>query len=184
MKRFLPILLIPLFIYSCKIGCKTKSEYNTPKKEHVFKSRIHMTYRQPYCGGARPSPEMEKGTIVDFRNKEFVIKVGNSNHDSIPVLKRVMTDEHGVFQLNLPKGDYVIVFPHKAQSYESFKKEELKNFEGKQLQLTNEDCLKEYWERADGKFSVSDESDYDVEIRRTCYADFNYCMQYTGPLPP
>lgn len=184
MKRYIPLLLISVLFYGCRIGCKSKSDYKRPEKQESFKTKIHMTFRQPYCGGASPTPEMERGSILDFRSKEFVIKQGASNHDSIPILKRVMTDEQGNILINLPKGDYAIILPHKAQSFENFKKEELKKFEGRQLKLTNEDCLREYWLRADGKISVRNDSIFELEIRRTCYADFNYCMQYTGPLPP
>lgn len=166
----------------CKTACKDEAKYWKTDKE--FKSEIKMTYRQPYCGGARPSPEMELGTVHDFKHKEFVIKRGRTNHADMEIYKRVTTNENGVFELKLPKGEYAIILPHKAKSFEKFKKEELKKFENKQLKLASDDCLREYWLRADGKITVTGEAEYTVEIKRTCYSDYNYCMQYTGPLPP
>ena len=86
--------------------------------------------------------------------------------------------------LGLSEGDYSIYFANKVVPFEEFKQAELKKIEGKQLKLRSDDCLKEYWKKADGKIKVTGEAQYKVEIRRTCFADFNYCMQYTGPLRP
>ena len=66
------------------------------------KVRVHLTYTNSYCGGARPTPEIEED-----------IKTKRNLHDVHLVLKgkkhcKAFTDSTGAFTLPLKPGKYKI----------------------------------------------------------------------------
>lgn len=185
MKYIVPIIAI-IFLASCGTAKNGKGDSKDETKVTTHKVSMLIQYRQPYCGGARPTPEMEKGTLHPMANKEFFIKASASNHDSIPVFQYFKTDKDGRAELNLPDNFYAIFLKRKDMSFEAFKKAELKKYEGKNLEYTGDDsCLKLFWSAPDGFFSNNGEDvSHEFEIRKTCYSDFNFCMKYTGPLAP
>ena len=184
--KYLYILFALLFLSSCGTKKNATSESEDGTKLESHKVSMLIQYRKPYCGGARPSPEMEKGTLHPMANKEFFIKASASNHDSIPVFEYFKTDKDGRAEVYLPDNFYSIFQKRKDYTFEEFKKAELKRYEGKDLEYTGDDsCLKLFWSSPDGFFSNIGESvSHEFEVRSTCYSDFNFCMKFTGPYPP
>lgn len=182
MKQFIYILSLAL-LFSCG-SSKNVGNADSKKDKKEFDIELSVQYRKPYCGGARPTPEQERGFLMPYQNKEIALKIGTSNADSVKVYKKITTDEKGNVSIKLPAGTYAVVLPHKLVPYEEFKKNELEKFNGKQLKLYKEDCLIEFWKNADATIEVKESGSIQIEMRNTCYSGFNYCMQYTGPLPP
>lgn len=98
------------------------------------KKKISLTinYYKPYCGGARPTEEMEKDaqTPKPYTNKTVVIISESGKIDS------VKTDASGVIKLKLKAGTYKLY-----ETWRFYKKTpdntDLIRFEA--------DCLKEEW---------------------------------------
>lgn len=66
------------------------------------KSRVHVTYTNSYCGGARPTPEIEQEAITprDFHDVHMVFE-GRTR-------VKVKTDSAGNFTASLKPGKYKV----------------------------------------------------------------------------
>jgi hypothetical protein len=89
MKYIIPFIAI-ILLASC--GVKKNASSSEEAKLETHKVSMLIQFRAPYCGGARPTPEMEKGTLHPMANKEFFIKASSSNHESIPDFEYFKTD--------------------------------------------------------------------------------------------
>lgn len=93
-----------------------------------------MTYREPYCGGARPSPEMEEEAqkARPYARKKIILVSANGKVNSFK------TDAKGALNLKLQPGTYRV--------YESWR---YTHKTPKGLPLTNFDaeCLKTEWQK-------------------------------------
>ncbi|MBK8503642.1 MAG: hypothetical protein IPL46_16395 [Saprospiraceae bacterium] len=138
---------------------------------------------RPYCGGAAPSKEMEKGFITILPDQDFIIKKGVVNDDKVPVIVEVTADSIGRFSIALDTGRYLLIFPEKHATFEDFYQTQSK--ERPMLQPGPRDCFLAWWQRPDATFYISDTTSHvECTIRSTCDAGFNPCMYYTGPKRP
>lgn len=106
------------------------------------KVRIKLEQYIPYCGGARPTPEILKSaeTPVPYANKKLIIISPKGKIDT------VITDSSGNICKRLPYGTYKFFVPWK------FYKMIPPNTPENNLQM---DCLKEEWTKEDLKIIVS-----------------------------
>lgn len=93
-----------------------------------------VTFIQPYCGGARPSPEMEERaqTPQPYSNKTIVLRNGKGK------CLRVKTDSNGVVVTRLKAGEYKVLEVWRAGK---------KSPDGQSKQRYDSDCLKQEWNK-------------------------------------
>jgi hypothetical protein len=94
----------------------------------------------PYCGGARPSPEMEAAAQLaqPYANQKLFIVSDKGYKDS------VITDTEGYLKTNLKAGTYKI--------YEAWKFYK-KTPNGEALTDFDKECLKKEWKKEDLKIT-------------------------------
>lgn len=87
---------------------------STKKQGTEFSGKVQI--HQPYCGGAKPSPEVAKGTYSPYKSATFLIKTSMSN-DEKNIVAKITTDEKGEFKANLKPGSYVVIHQDKTLSF-------------------------------------------------------------------
>lgn len=104
---------------------------------------INMTYREPYCGGARPTAEMEEEAqkARPYARKKIIVVAANGKVSSFK------TDAKGILKLKLHAGTYRV--------YESWR---YAKKAPKALPLNNFDteCLKLEWQKEAFLIKVGD----------------------------
>lgn len=150
---------------------------------------IQALAHHPYCGGAAPSPEQEKGYVSPMSNKVFFLKKGVVNNETIPVLQKLITDENGLMQIeHLPAGDYCIIQEKKALSFSAFYAAMKVSDDNSTTKNRDEDCFRSWYERPEFSFKVEDTKKITETMSFTiymrCFTQGNPCIYYMGPLPP
>ena len=132
----------------------------------------------PYCGGAKPTPEMEKGRL-DPVDTVLITKVSSRKMSMI----QIPLDINGFAQIKLPKGDYNLFHKNKGLSIEELKKLYLPT-NNKWYTYKGDSCLMFYISTPDLGFKVSKKTEYKALFRSRCFTGVNPCIIYNGPLPP
>lgn len=146
------------------------------------KVSVFMEVYKPYCGGAKPTPEMAKGTRTPFSNEKVAVFKMSDDLKSFEIEKWIQLDSLGNWSGKLKLGNYIVFRSDKMLSIEEiqqkFKKpdSELYAFVGiKQL---------ETWKAtADFTFEVKEETNVSITLSEKCFVGLNPCMEYIGPKP-
>jgi hypothetical protein len=176
MKNLLSIIVISILAISC--GTQKESNNYEETKEEQFKVEITVKEKVPYCGGARPTPEMTKMTKPAVG--EFSIT--NLNDNTIHTVK---SDENGVISTELPAGNYSVNEGYNNVTFEKFLEE---NRDSKpDLEFGDEACYKTWWstnilEFEIEKTAVTLEQSATIIVR--CNTGINPCDKFTGALAP
>ena len=159
---------------------KNEAPQTNPGQEFAVSGRVEVS--GSYCGGARPTQEMEEEARrpKPFAHRELVIRSGENNDFSVPIIKRVKTDVEGKWKTMLPPGTYCLALGEKAEQpdYSTLNKD---------MYQVNETCNKEWLNKCEVTFEVKDApvSGLHLGLNRRCFqANFNPCVMYIGPLPP
>jgi hypothetical protein len=96
----------------------------------------------PYCGGARPTPEMEAAgrSPQPYANQKLFIVSDKGYKDSL------VTDAEGNFKTNLKAGTYKVYEPWKFHK---------RTPNGEALGDYNMECLKKEWKKEDIKIIIA-----------------------------
>ena len=164
MKPFFYLLL--LLLTSC-----------TAQKVSVF-----MGVYKPYCGGAKPTPEIAKGIRTPFSNEKVAFFKMSNDLKSFDFEKWIQLDSLGNWNGKLKQGTYIVFRSDKMLTIEEIEKKfrkpdtEMYAFVGiKQL---------ESWKAtADFTFEVKDETNVSITLSEKCFVGLNPCMEYIGPKP-
>ena len=164
MKPFFYLLL--LLLTSC-----------TAQKVSVF-----MEVYKPYCGGAKPTPEIAKGIRTPFSNEKVAFFKMSNDLKSFDFEKWIQLDSLGNWNGKLKQGTYIVFRSDKMLTIEEIEKKfrkpdtEMYAFVGiKQL---------ESWKAtADFTFEVKDETNVSITLSEKCFVGLNPCMEYIGPKP-
>ncbi len=107
--------------------------------------KLKLVQYIPYCGGARPTPEILKASQeeVPYSNKKLIFISSKGKVDT------VFTDANGIVNKKLPCGTYKFFEPWK------FYKKIPYGIPENNIQM---DCLKEEWTKEDLKITVSKKS--------------------------
>lgn len=132
MKRFLLLLILSFFLFSVN---------SFGQKKTVTQKILFI---QPYCGGARPTPEMEANALKPwpYAHKTVIIISEKGNVDS------VKTDKAGSFKKTLKFGKYKLL-----ESWRYYKKTP----DGTLITMFDKDCLSAEWQKEFKNISVSKE---------------------------
>ncbi len=116
-----------------------------------------ITYIQPYCGGARPTPEMEAETQKPkpYSEKTIIIISEKGKVDSIK------TDKDGNFKKTLKYGNYTFF-----EAWKYYKKTP----DGTEISLYDKNCLATEWKKefksvSVTKGKVTEEEKYQINLK-------------------
>lgn len=123
--------------------------------QHKARIKVHVTYTNSYCGGARPTPEIEEKYKTPRDLSEYhLVLAGKRTH-------KVKTDSTGNFTATLPRDTYKIHLTRKKESL-----------------VTNYDPSCEKMLKASyGELIVSDEKEYTINLHFPC----NLCQPHNKP---
>ena len=136
---------------------------------------ISMTYREPYCGGARPSAEMEEEAqkARPYARKKIIVVAANGKASSFK------TDVNGVLRLRLQPGTYRV--------YESWRYAR-KTPKGLPLNNFDAECLKTEWQKETLIITVSsDKVSSEIKNEIVTFCSWNLpCIAeaFRPPMPP
>lgn len=170
MKTFGTIVVLTALIVGCGLAKKDEAK----QKQVSLKFEKHF----PYCGGAVPTPEMEKGTFSPQVNTTFYLV------DSASKQQKITTNELGIANVLLDNGEYSIYTSNKKElSLEEFVKKNKPNNELYKIKST--DCFEEWYNKVDFTLTVNSETSNEVVTfteRNRCYTQNNPCVTYEGPI--
>lgn len=183
MKQLLLISLLPALMAFAP--CKNK------KKSFTISGNITSTYS--YCGGARPTPEMEQDarTPKALAGKTIYLRAGEKNDVKKPILQSISSNDKGQFELKLAAGKYVIVEERKKDR--KFVEEVLEKYKEKSAYYTavNPECIEKWLQTPDFSFEIdekgklkSGEKILQINYHQPCSFRSIPCVSYTGPMPP
>jgi hypothetical protein len=146
------------------------------------KVSVFMEVYKPYCGGAKPTPEIAKGIRTPFSNEKVAIFKMSDDLKSFEMEKWIQLDSLGNWTGKLKQGTYIVFRSDKMLTIEEIEKKfrkpdtEMYAFVGiKQL---------ETWKAtADFTFEVKDETNISITLSEKCFVGLNPCMEYIGPKP-
>jgi len=175
MTRYLPFL----FLFFLVISCRSAKDLGQSSEGSI--SVVGMIKKHhPYCGGAKPPPQVEKGYLSPLANQTFYIKRGVVNHDTLEIVNQIFTGSKGQFNCNLDIGTYALIFPEKNETFQKFYKQA--KVETRFLKAADVDCFLRWWRAPEAIFQVSDtSSNIQCIVQHTCDAGFNPCLTYVGP---
>lgn len=157
-------------LVSCGIS-KDKIETNTLNAKLTFETHA------PYCGGAAPTPEMEKGRRSPIPNQNFYFLL--KGQDKI----KASTNENGILSIDLEKGNYLIYSSDKIElSYDEF----YNKFKPKNKFEVEKDapCFKDWYAEADFELNLISDTIVTFTTKKRCYTGTNKCINYKGPIAP
>jgi hypothetical protein len=146
------------------------------------KVSVFMEVYKPYCGGAKPTPEIAKGIRTPFSNEKVAVFKMSDDLKSFDFEKWIQLDSLGNWTGKIKQGTYVVFRSDKMLTIEEIKQKfqkpdsELYAFVGiKQL---------ETWKATvDFTFEVKDETNVSITLSEKCFVGLNPCMEYIGPKP-
>ncbi|MBL7917188.1 MAG: hypothetical protein JNM96_02250 [Bacteroidia bacterium] len=122
------------------------------------KQTVSLTYIQPYCGGARPTEEMEKdaATPKPYATKKITL-VSESGK-----IFNLETDEKGNLNLKLKDGIYKMYEPWRFNKGTP---------DGTEFKRFDNNCLNQEWNK---EFSVLEVKGNTAKLKEV-YTIYNYC---------
>ncbi len=157
-------------------------------KKGVFLIEGSVTQSGQYCGGARPTEEMEREARRPYPLAGFTLYLKRdtiNNLDEAPI-DSVVTDAEGHFEIKLPSGDYILVEALKVDR-KAYDKVVAKATAGSDFYApADQKCLDKWAVRPFMRFTVVDQdmSMKTVNIFKRCFSNGLPCSQYIGPYPP
>jgi len=174
MKIIILQLISLVFIVSCGNG-KNRIKAIENSKAVSITIQKHI----PYCGGARPTAEMENNYVLV--NDEFIL-INKTNTTKL----KVKSDSLGKIILNLKEGSYAIRETFKEYDFETFYKRETSKLNSYIID-GKKDCYKVWWTKNLIDFTIDQSQDsliLKATITEKCYTGVNPCTEYNGPFPP
>ena len=176
MKKLLAALCI-LTLLSCAVLNKV----DRPKG--LFKIDLHGTVYHPYCGGAKPDPDVAKGYYESMKFVKFKLFKGSSYSAGNTAIQEVNLDEGGNITLFLEPGDYYLLEAEKLLSTDEFMKQ---NGPANEIHYVVKDksCYENWMKTPDLIFSVNNDTVIEMRAKAKCWVGINPCLEYIGPPAP
>ncbi len=156
------LLILVLLLYSCS----------------AQKVSLSFSVQTPYCGGAKPTPEMAAGRKEPCSN----VKVALVKEGETKIFKWLTLDADGMWIGNLIPGNYSIFQEDKFLSTDDLiKKHNL--IDSDLYRFNGIDCLEKWKKEADFQF-VFDENWSSVSefiFKSKCLVGLRPCVDYIGP---
>jgi hypothetical protein len=175
MKVFILITLLFMSATGCGIVKKKNSELKSVKIEGI----VH----KPYCGGAKPSPDVAAGYFETMKFAEYKLFKGVDYTDKAEYLQEVRMDISGLAKLQLAPGDYFLLRVDKTLSMDQFIALNCP-VEEKLYSKSENSCFQEWMRAVDLKFKVVNDTVIEFRENAKCWVGTNPCIKYIGPPAP
>jgi hypothetical protein len=154
---------------------------NIAAKAQLQSIAVNVQVIQPYCGGARPTPEMEENARIPhaYEGKKFYIRKGKINTCKAKIIDSFTTDAQGNFIIKLPKGNYSIIVAEQKNELNIA----LYNTKYQKADIA---CLQKWWSTPYYNLVVKTvNKPLDFLFYNKCYIQSDApCLQYNGPRHP
>jgi hypothetical protein len=175
------ILVLATLLFGC----------NTVKNKENMEESIQSTFtldgviqtKTPYCGGARPTEEMAKGTVEPLEGITFYVFNQNSTFTKEKALHSFKTTSSGGFKLDLEPGTYYLVQQNKILSLDEFMQLSMKNMQQSGYAVKSKDCFKSWKESPDFTVQIENNKSEHFTYEAKCFVGINPCIVYSGPKP-
>jgi len=142
------------------------------------KVSFSVNIKYPYCGGAKPTPVMQKGRLEPADSMRFgIIREGE-----LEVSQWLTLDSEGKWDGKLKAGNYFIFREDKTLTIEEIiKKHKLESSE--MYNFKGEKCLELWKKEADYSFTIQENNDNKIsfDLQSKCYVGLKPCLEYIGP---
>lgn len=149
------------------------------KSSSLVKVKGTVTSTNSYCGGAQPPEELlqDLKSPKPMSGKVILVKMGKVNSEKCKVVKKLITNDKGEFEVMLKKGrDYIFIEEWKGMPYKLPKNTEWIKWDA--------ECYKKSYQTPDYVLHKANRtSTIPMNFHIRCSFD-PYCGQYSGPLPP
>lgn len=176
---YLKFVLLCSIILVSSCGSVTKNDKD-PLKKTVS---IHGTVHVPYCGGAKPSPDVAAGYYESMKFEKFNLIKGKEFKEGMTVFQEVILDEGGNVTLDLEKGEYMLIKSNKYLPLDEYIKEN-GPVEEEHFEIKGDDCFKIWKNTVDMYFKVEGDTIIELRQKSRCWIGTNPCIEYTGPPAP
>lgn len=174
------IFLFSVLILAASCGIVNNPDAQEPNMKTV---QLHGTVHKPYCGGAKPNPDIAAGYYESMKLEKFKILKGETFTEGMAVFKEIQLDESGNITLQLEKGKYMLMRADKFLSLEDFIKEN-GHIENENYRLKDTDCFKTWKTTVDMYFTVDNDTVIELRQKAKCWVGTNPCLEYVGPPAP
>lgn len=173
MKALFSFFLVTILLGSCG------TMQNTNLKTVIF----HGTVHKPYCGGARPNPDIAAGYYESMKYEKFTILKGTSFKEGMEIFKEIELDESGNAILELEKGEYMFVRADKFLSLDEFMAAN-GPFETENYVVKEAECFQTWKNTVDLYLKVEGDTLVELREKAKCWVGTNPCLEYVGPPAP
>lgn len=174
------ILALSILFFSLLSSCAALY----PVEDTTVRSvQIHGTIHKPYCGGAKPSPDVAAGYYESMTGIKYNIFSATEFSPDLPVFKEFTFDENGIINLSLAPGNYVFMRADKQLPLADFIKlnGELPN---ENYKLKDNACFAAWKNTVDIHLTVKNDTIIEFRQKAKCWVGTNSCMEYVGPPAP
>ena len=147
------------------------------------KVSVFMEVYKPYCGGAKPTPEIAQGSRTPFSNQRIAIARRNPNDNVNPeIVKWITLDSLGKWTGKLKLGSYVLFREDKTLTIEEIQ-QKYRKLDNEMYAFVGIEMLTAWKNTADFTMEVKENSEVKIELKEKCFVGLNPCMEYIGPKP-
>ena len=146
------------------------------------KVTVIMEVYKPYCGGAKPTPEMAKGIRTPFSNEKVAVFKMSDDLKSFGFEKWILLDSLGNWNGKLKTGSYQVFRGDKMLSIEEIQ-QKFRKPDNEMYAFVGIKQLESWKAIADFTFEVKDETNVSITLSEKCFVGLNPCMEYIGPKP-
>lgn len=177
MKSLISFILLTLVLTGCSLLQKN-TEDTTLKTVS-----IHGTVHKPYCGGAKPNPDIAAGYYESMKYEKFSILKGTEFKEGMEIVKEIALDESGNVVVELEVGDYMFVRADKFLSLDEFMAAN-GPFEEENYKVKEPECFVTWKNTVDLYLKVEGDTTVEFREKAKCWVGTNPCLEYTGPPAP
>ncbi|MFM7758389.1 MAG: hypothetical protein ACKO6J_05590 [Crocinitomicaceae bacterium] len=150
------------------------------------KTILTLSVRTPYCGGAKPTPEMAAGTTKSFGNQRLIIQYQKTNEVNSGKWNslEITVNSNGNWKGKIPKKYNIRIFLADQFLSLSELKSNYSLSDTKRYTLKDDAAIelwksKPIYEKSVKEFKKS----IQIELLEACFVGLNPCYWYTGPKP-
>lgn len=150
------------------------------KQQELYQVRFEGMQHRPYCGGARPTPEVAAGFTEPLTGKHYFVFEGTIHSKKSKPLGELTLDSLGMDVLQLRPGNYYLLDADKTLTLEKFIGKTTLAFE-KNFAVSDASCFEKWQQTPDVLFEVQGNKLVSFTLQANCWTGLNPCVKYVGP---
>jgi len=164
------ILLLCFILFACA----------NLKEHELYQVRFEGMQHRPYCGGAKPKPEVASGFTEPLFGKKYVVFEGLSFNKKAQSIGQIELDSVGMAVIQLHPGNYYLLDADKTLTLEKFIGKSTMPFE-KNFAISDASCFEKWQQTPDVLFEVRGNKLVSFTLQAKCWTGLNPCVKYVGP---